>query len=229
MSLKNAILFNGAASFIAQEAGMLDLLLGNIPGVPGVGLNIQEDVKFIGGLSSGSLMTFVVNAAFCKNPILTWDEMKNNILFPLTTQQIYDPESPIPYDTSPLHSLLTNISNQVNYHTFQDLPFDSAMLTTADQLSVPLKTCWLTNISKVAQEVPQGIKHVYEEIRKHQLNLELVSSLMCSTAIPLTFPAQKLYYKDGNNTHPITHYFGLDATFRDGGTLGVFKRFSEFF
>ena len=31
--MSTAILFNGAASYIAQEAGILDLLLGNVDGV----------------------------------------------------------------------------------------------------------------------------------------------------------------------------------------------------
>jgi len=233
MSLKTAILFNGAASYIAQEAGILDLLLGNVEGVPGVDLNIQRDVKFIGGLSSGALMTFIVNAAFCENPPLIWEDFKKDILFPLTTKQVYNNELPIPFDcdTSPLNSLLTDISKQANYHTLRDLPFESAILTLALSITLvpPLKTCWLTNIPKVAQELPRGINHVYESIKNYHVDLELVSSLMCSTAIPITFQTQKLYYKDGAQTHPITHYLDVDARFADGGTEGAFKGFQEFF
>ncbi|MEH2157213.1 hypothetical protein [Nostoc sp.] len=86
--MSTAILFNGAASYIAQEAGILDLLLGNVKGVPGVGLD-TKDVKFVGGLSSGGLMSFAFNAAFSESPKLSWDEFKQDILFPLKTEEIY--------------------------------------------------------------------------------------------------------------------------------------------
>ncbi|NES24293.1 MAG: hypothetical protein F6K41_36615 [Symploca sp. SIO3E6] len=228
MPLKSAILFNGAASLIAQEVGMLDLLLGNITDVPGVGLNIPQDVKFIGGLSSGSLMTFFVNAAFSENPALTWDSFKNDILFPLKTEDVYNGTHGLfqPYNTEPLNSLLTRICNQVNYHTLTDLPFDSAILTVA---KVNYRTCWLNNIPQVINKLPQGYFHVYESIRQHELDLELVSSLMCSTAIPILFPQQELYYQDGDGKQSITKYSGLDAHFCDGGTIGIFRRFEEFF
>ncbi len=225
MSLKSAILFNGAAAHIAQEVGMLDLLLGHVPGVPGVGLNIQEDVQFIGGLSSGALMTFVVNAAFCEDPILSWDEFKDTILFPLTTEQVYTGET-LPLDTTPLEALLTEITKKVNYHTLQDLPFDSAILTLAIRNT---RTVWLTNIARVADKLPRTILHVYESIRKHQLNLELVSALMSSTAIPIVFPPHKLFYRESRASHPIRRINHQPAYFWDGGTLGVFNRFQEFF
>ncbi|MEM9217832.1 MAG: patatin-like phospholipase family protein [Cyanobacteria bacterium P01_F01_bin.150] len=215
MSLKTAILFNGAASYIAQEAGMLDLLIG-------MGLNIQKEVKFIGGLSSGALMTFAVNAAFCENPPLPWEDFKEKVLFPLKTKNIYT-ETSHPYNTEPLRELLTRISSNIGYHTLRNLPFDSAILTLAD---VNLKTCWLNNIPKVIKTLPKGYSHIYKSIREHQLELELVSALMCSTAIPSAFPRQELYYSPGER---ITNLIGKPAYFSDGGSAGVFKRFQEFF
>lgn len=107
-----------------------------------------------------------------------------------------------------------------------DLPFESAILTVATS---DYKTCWLNNIPEVAEKLPAG-HGVYKNIREHQLDLELVSSLMCSTAIPLRiFPEQELYYKDGSEHQAITRRFHNPAKFKDGGTRGVFKRFKEFF
>jgi predicted acylesterase/phospholipase RssA len=205
--MSTAILFNGAASYIAQEAGILDLLLGNVEGVPGVGLNIQ-DVKFVGGLSSGALMSFSFNAAFCDPPKLSWDEFKQNTLFTMTTEKVYT-GAETPFDTSPLRKLVQDITEQVGYNLIKDLPFDSAILTTnvyLEGLNYKTKTYWLTNIAKVASVLPSQTDElaIAKNIKEHQLELELVSSLMCSTAIPLTFPPQKLYYK-GNFNLPLSY------------------------
>jgi len=228
--MSTAILFNGAASYIAQEAGILDLLLGNVDDVPGVGLNIQ-DVKFVGGLSSGALMSFIFNAAFCDSPKLSWDEFKQNILFTMTTDKVYTGEKP--FDTSPLRKLLQNITQQVGYTLIKDLPFDSAILATNLYL-LRNKTYWFTNIAKVASVLPSQTDKltIAKNIKEHQLELGLVSSLMCSTAIPGTFPMQKLYYK-GNFPLPlpIKNSAGIAADFVDGGVGDnlVFSDYQEFF
>ena len=232
--MSTAILFNGAASYIAQEAGILDLLLGNVEGVPGVGLNIQ-DVKFVGGLSSGALMSFIFNAAFCDSPKLSWDEFKQNILFTMTTDKVYTGEKP--FDTSGLRKLLQDITEQVGYNPIKDLPFDSAILATNvyfKGLKLTTKTYWLTNIAKVASVLPSQTDElaIAKNIKEHQLDLRLVSSLMCSTAIPQTFPEQKLYYK-GNFILPlpIKNSADIAANFVDGGVGDdlVFSDYQEFF
>jgi len=230
--MSTAILFNGAASYIAQEAGILDLLLGNVEGVPGVGLN-SKDVKFVGGLSSGALMSFIFNATFCDSPKLSWDEFKQKTLFTMTTEKVYTGEKP--FDTSPLRELLRDITEQVGYNLIKDLPFDSAILATNvyfEGLSLKTKTYWLTNIAEVASKLPTDELEIAKNIKEHQLELRLVSALMCSTAIPLTFPQQKLYYK-GNFILPlpIKNSVGIAANFVDGG-LGddlVFSDYQEFF
>jgi len=232
--MSTAILFNGAASYIAQEAGILDLLLGNIEGVQGVGLNIQ-DVKFVGGLSSGALMSFVFNAAFCPSPKLTWDDFKQKTLFTMTTEKVYTGEKP--FDTSPLRKLLRDITEQVGYTTIKDLPFESAILATNvyfEGLKLQTKTYWLTNIAKVASELPSDTDKlvIAKNIKDHQLDLRLVSSLMCSTAIPQTFPEQTLYYKAKPLVNlPIKNSAGIAANFVDGGVGDgmVFSDYQEFF
>ncbi|MCG6135474.1 MAG: patatin-like phospholipase family protein [Nostoc sp. LLA-1] len=231
--MSTAILFNGAASLIAQEAGILDLLLGNIPDVQGV-LN-TEDVTFVGGLSSGALMSFVFNAAFgvCEEPReLTWADFKENILFPMTTEQIYNGRDGDFFDTKPLSRLLTQITDQVGYKLIQDLPFRSAIVIRYASI-LANKNYWLTNISEVANVLPSGDLKISANIKAHQPKLDLVSSLMCSTAIPQTFPPQKLYYKDSNsNLSSIKNANNADAKFVDGGfgvTNMVFADYREFF
>jgi predicted acylesterase/phospholipase RssA len=236
--MSTAILFNGAASYIAQEAGILDLLLGNVEGVPGVGLNIQ-DLQFVGGLSSGALMSLAFNAAFCDPPKLSWDEFKQNTLFTMTTEKVYT-GAETPFNTSPLRKLVQDITEQVGYNLIKDLPFESAILTTnVNLIASTFKTYWLTNIAKVAEVLPSQTDKlvIAKNIKEHQLELELVSSLMCSTAIPGTFPPQKLYYKDNSNSSvAIKNNVGIAANFVDGG-LGdqevgeklVFADYQEFF
>ncbi len=233
-NLKNAILFNGAASYIAQEAAMLDLLLGNIDGVEGVGLNINQEETFIGGLSSGALMTFIVNAVFANEQRLTWDYFLNTILFPMETDDVYTGDL-IPYNTEPLKNFIQVRCDEARYCKLSDLPFESAILTVAKEGILNFQTCWLTNIEAInAQLSTDSI--VYNNIMDmEQLrwqNLELVSSLMCSTAIPGTFPEQQLYYNDDGdnqtiNDNPGNH--GEPAKFCDGGSQGVFTEFEAFF
>ncbi|HEY9814130.1 MAG TPA: hypothetical protein V6D31_11460, partial [Candidatus Sericytochromatia bacterium] len=232
--MSTAILFNGAASYIAQEAGILDLLLGNVEGVPGVGLN-SKDVKFVGGLSSGALMSFTFNAAFCDPPKLSWEEFKQNTLFTMTTEKVYTGEKP--FDTSGLRKLLQDITEQVGYTLIEDLPFDSAILATNvyfEGLKLKTKTYWLTNIAKVASVLPSQTDEleIAKNIKEHQLELRLVSSLMCSTAIPQTFPEQKLYYKvNPLLSLPIKNSANIAANFVDGGVGDgmVFSDYQEFF
>lgn len=55
---------------------------------------------------------------------------------------------------------------------------------------------------------------------------------MCSTAIPKTFPPQKLYYEDSSKSSSIKMADGTDAKFVDGGfgvTSMVFAGYREFF
>jgi len=229
--MSTAILFNGAASYIAQEAGILDLLLGNIEGVPGVGLNTQ-DVKFVGGLSSGAIMSFTFNAAFCNPPKLSWDDFKEKTLFAMTTDKVYTGDNP--FDTSPLRELFKDITKQVGYNLIKDLPFDSAILATNVYLGLNTKTYWLTNIAKVANVLPsETVKFaIAKNIKEHQLEIDLVSLLMCSTAIPLTFPAQNLYYQNDSSTlETIKNSSGTAAKFVDGGVGDelVFSDYQEFF
>lgn len=229
--MSTAILFNGAASYIGQEAGILDLLLGNIPGVPGV-LNTQ-DVTFVGGLSSGALMSLAFNAAFCDPPKLIWDEFKRDTLFTMTTDKVYKPAEQPPYDTSPLRTLLSTITTNVGYAQIKNLPFPSAILIRYSNLAYPgkNKNYWLTNITELT-ELPSGDSTVTKNIKSQQPELELVSSLMCSTAIPLVFPPQELHYKNGSNSYPIKNDINVAAKFIDGGASNdemVFSGYQEFF
>ncbi|MBG1269102.1 hypothetical protein [Nostoc sp. WHI] len=227
--MSTAILFNGAASLIAQEAGILDLLLGNIPDVPGI-LD-TKDVTFVGGLSSGALMSFAFNAAFCESPTLSWTEFKENILFPMTTAQIYGDLEGGFFNTEPLSALLTQITEKVGYKLIQNLPFKSAIVIRYAGKDAS-KNYWLTNISEFAELLPSGDLKISTNIKAHQADLELVSSLMCSTAIPKIFPPQKLYYKDSSQSSSIKMADGTDAKFLDGGfgvSNMVFAGYREFF
>ncbi|GEM_PF-1772686 len=235
--MADAILFNGAASLIAQEAGVLDLLLGNVDGVSGV-LD-ASNVKFVGGLSSGALMTFTFNAAFSQNSKLTWDQFKNEVLFTLTTEKVYTTFLGT-RNTEPLRQLLQDLTDKVGLHQIKDLPFESTILTTYAYPSssefgkYDNKTIWLTNIEKVTSILPSETDKfvVAKQIKEHQLDITLVSSLMSSTAIPLIFPAQHLIYNDSSNQErKITNKYGAAAYFVDGGTGDglVFSDFHEFF
>ena len=101
-------------------------------------------------------------------------------------------------------------------------------------MKLKTKTYWLTNIAKVASVLPSQTDEleIAKNIKEHQLELRLVSSLMCSTAIPLTFPQQKLYYK-GNFILPlpIKNSANIAANFVDGGVGDdlVFSDYQEFF
>lgn len=235
--MADAILFNGAAAFIAQEAGILDLLIKH------KGLN-PSNIKFVGGLSSGALMTFSFNAAFSPSPVLNWDQFKEQVLFKLTSDKVYtiegtDPETGNPiYKTEPLRQLLENLTTQVGLKFINDLPFDSAILVTNvyGDLLPAVTTLWPTNIEKVASKLPNPLELLYiyniaKNIRENQLNITLVSALMCSTAIPKTFPAQNLLYGDPSAT--IKDGQQNDAVFVDGGfnlaIQRVFAGYKNFF
>lgn len=180
-------------------------------------------------------MSFTFNAAFCNPPKLSWDEFKQNTLFNMTTDKVYTGGKP--FDTSPLRELLKNMTKQVGFNLIKDLPFDSAILATNvyfEGLKLQTKTYWLTNIAKVASVLPSQTDElaIAKNIKEHQLEIGLVSSLMCSTAIPQTFPPQKLYYK-GNLPLPlpIKNDVGIAANFVDGGAGDglVFSDYQEFF
>ena len=134
MAKKNAVLFNGAASLIAQEVGMFDLL------TEIEGLTINQDDTFIGGFSSGGLMAFAMNATHSNTPPISWSYFKEDILFPLKTSDVYLPNG-IPFDTSPLRELITKVvHDDTGYDTVSHLPFPSAILTMS--LSA-FTTCWM--------------------------------------------------------------------------------------
>jgi len=240
--MSTAILFNGAAAYIGQEVGILDLLLNDsdVQRPANVPLINIDDVQFVGGLSSGALMSFSFNVAFCNPPKISWDVFKETRLFNLTTDKIYTGQKP--FDTSPLRKFLEDITKEVGYNFITDLPIDTAILVSYRNIVYPGKdkSYWLTNIANLASELPTetdtskiNTNVITKNIKEHQNKLELVSSLMCSTAIPLTFPAQKLNYKDKNNrSQPIKKNAIEAAKFVDGGSGIddiVFSGFQEFF
>ena len=239
--MRTAILFNGAAAYIGQEVGILDLLRNDSPTKVSTapGFN-KEDVKFVGGLSSGALMSFSFNVAFCNPPKITWDVFKDTRLFNLTTDKIYTGQKP--FDTSPLRRFLEDIIKDVGYNYITDLPIDTAILVSYIPFPLLLnthKSYWLTNIASLASELPtegdisgNNTNTVTKNIKEHQSNLELVSSLMCSTAIPETFPPQELHYKEENKSQSIMTNVPAPALFYDGGSginQMVFSSFQEFF
>lgn len=231
--MADAILFNGAAAFIGQEAGILDLLINH------KGLN-PANVKFVGGLSSGSLMTFSFNAAFSQDPVFKWKEFKDKFLFSLTSDQVYS-KNTFPYDTGALKDFIENLTNQVNLHLIKDLPFESAILVTSifNLLKDPVdkKVYWLTNIQKVASQLPNQTdtetSAVARDIKEHQLDIKLVNALLASTAIKDIFIQRRVFYKDALGSESTIKYKGgQDALFIDGGFSNdsiVFANYREFF
>ena len=217
---KNAVIFNGAASLIAQEAALLDLLIEPERGR----LSLSQGNTLLAGLSSGALMTFIVNAAFSDKHPLSWPGFKEKYLFPLKTDQIYKfrwwPH--VHLDTSPLRALMNEVNGGVGYRVLGDLPFDSAVLTASLDL---MKTCWLNNAT---HDIPSGDSEIAEHLRKNASTLDVVDCLMCSTAIPLIFPRQRLRYRDGDDTVCIKTRSGKDAMFADGATFGLFHGFGVF-
>lgn len=178
-------------------------------------------------------MSYIFNAAFCENPRLLWDDFKNQILFPMTTNQIYDGKIGDYYNTGRLRELLATITTQVDYRLIQDLPLRSAIVIRYASL-LASRNYWLTNIPEVASVLPSSDLPLSTNIKAQQSNLELVSSLMCSTAIPKTFPPQKLYYKDSSNNKSLPIKLGDDteAEFVDGGwgvANMVFSAYRNFF
>ncbi|MEM9272452.1 MAG: hypothetical protein AAGA80_05740 [Cyanobacteria bacterium P01_F01_bin.143] len=249
MTTRTGIIFNGAASYISQEVAILDLLMGNGEDLPGMGLNFQEDVTFIAGLSSGALMTFMTNIAFSEETNLTWKQFKEDILFPLKTENIYLENEKLPHDTTPLKELLTGVSGDNGLKYLKDLSFDSAIITTSPEFDADadpeseefikrMVPCWITNIEDVGQKLPnpypKNDRRPYSKIKEHHPNIEVVSALMCSTAIPKSFPSSNLYRKGslGNSVYIGMGVSGLfPAPFIDGGASfdGAFGRFEEFF
>lgn len=172
-------------------------------------------------------MTLAFNVAFSETPALTWDQFKTEKLFPITTEQIYTGTTK-PYNTSGLRNFLEGICNDVGYNILTDLRLDSAILI-AGVYGLQTYTYWLTNIAKVAEKLPEGTLVVGQNIKTHQLQLEVLSSLLCSAAIPSYFPKQELYYIDATGRKPIVNRAGENAKFLDGGTGGIFSNFIKFF
>ncbi len=218
MAKKNVILFNGGAALIGQEVGMLDLLRE----VKGVTLDPAE--TFVAGLSSGGLMVAVVNATLGKNPPITWETFKNEILFTIKNDDIFKKKLIPPWDTDPLRKTLTGVLNErAGYKQIKDLPFPSAILTASRGAN---RTCWINN---AVSSIPSGDNTILQQIRENALQVDLVDSLMCTSAIPVLFPSPKLGYELNGSQKYVTDSSGEEARFLDGGTFGLFKRLEEFF
>lgn len=219
MSTQNAVLFNGAAALIAQEVGLVDLLR------EFEGLEFEQNNTFVAGLSSGALVTFAVNAAFSDNPVLPWQTFKDDILFPITTSDIFTGSllKP-PVDTSPLRSLLSSVVNdKCGFKTYSDLPFQNALLTAS---YMTFQTYWINNVTG---EIPIGNNAINRQLREQTNELDLVDLLMCSTAIPLVFPSQNMRFHECDQEQYIRTFLEQKAKFVDGGTFGTFSGLEAFF
>ena len=220
MSKENAVILCGAASLIAQEVALIDVLM------KGYGLSFSQQDTLLAGLSSGALNVIAINAAFSGDKPIPWDIYKNDYLFNLKTKNIYI-KNGSQYDTSPLRKYIEKFITKAGYQRFGKLPFSSATLVAWPTL--PGRTYWINNV--VPDVIPEG-NEVAAQIREEWENLDSVDVLMSTTAVNFfgvaIFPTQNIRYDDGNNEKYIIRN-GEPAIFSDGGTWGSFLRFDKFF
>jgi len=189
-----AVLLTGAAARISQEVAIIDALIDREK------LNISVDDTYLAGFSSGSLNLLAINSCFSPGAKLDWNaDYKEGILFSLKTNQVFEKDGSLPFNTEPLRITLNKFLESAGFECLGDYPFYSNVLVFSDR---KLKTLWPCSENAKEKTV-------------------LLSDLhMSSTAIPFVFPWQEIHSKTGDSDLPNGH-------FQDGGTGGTFKHFED--
>lgn len=201
---KTAILLTGAAARISQETAALDILEQKL------GLKATE-VYYLAGFSSGSLNIAGINAR--KKDENNWQVFKN-LLFSLTNEDVIirrkDENEGLTeaedealegihlksiYDTSPLRKTIEGFLSDSGIINIRDFQCRTDILTCEIESLTQLKTRW------VKTTIDRDKTYKIEDV------------LMCSTAIPVLFPWQKI--------HPHSDLYW------DGGTKGTFDGYEK--
>lgn len=194
--MKNALLLTGAAARISQEVAIIDKLIEK------KGLDIKPEDTMLAGFSSGALNIGALNACFREDNPLDWDGyFKEKVLFPVTTQNIYCRENFIPFNTSPLHELLSNFLNKANIKTLDDCAFNSFILAFSFRR---LATIWVSNMFTRNKKI------------------DMLDLLLATSAIPLIFPDRTI------KNHEKENQKFTKGSFVDGGSGGSFRRFEYY-
>ncbi len=105
--MKQALFLTGAAARISQEVAIIDQLMAQ------KGLSITPEDTFLAGFSSGALNMTALNACFRKEKPLSWDQhYKKEILFRLTSEQVYQKRQSFPFDTGRCEKQLKNLCSK---------------------------------------------------------------------------------------------------------------------
>jgi hypothetical protein len=193
--MKTALLLTGAAARISQEVAIIDELREKR------GLRLSPSDTFLAGFSSGALNIAAINACFREKKPLSWDEYyKKEMLFSLSTEEIFMRRKTMPFQTTPLYDRIQNFNHNANFQCVGDLPFDTYILAFS---LLRLSTFW-----------------VYNRKEKHKA-ANLTDLLMASTAIPIIFPNHPI------RPIPGTSCSLPKGDYLDGGTSGSFKRFKQ--
>jgi hypothetical protein len=193
--MRNALFLTGAAARISQEVAIVDLLIDQKQ------LKISSHDTFLAGFSSGALNIAAINACFRNENPLSWnDYYKNEILFNISSNMVYNKHKSLPYNTMPLRKTIENFILHSGFNLFADLSFISYILAfPIRRLSVK----WINNMDP------------------DQKNIFLTDLLMATTAIPMVFPDQEI------NTPPGLKSNLPSGGYLDGGTTGSFTKFKK--
>lgn len=197
---KQCIMLTGAGARISQEVAIIDQLIQR------KGLIIDQQDTMLAGFSSGGLNLMAINGCFrSENPMPWNDYYKEEILWPLTTANVYTPSKVKPpiFDTAPLRNLLNTVLDAMGFQWMGDLPFDSYVLTYSER---QFATKWANNF-------------LFNTTNNRSLNCS--DLFMASASIPIVFGHQEI----GNKAGEPRNFPG--GKFNDGGTIGQFKRFGE--
>lgn len=194
--MKNALFLTGAAARISQEVALVDKLIEKHQ------LDIDPDKLLLAGFSSGALNVAAINACFRKKDPLLWDHYyKEEVLFKITTKNVYKQKRFIPLNTKPLLKTISNFTAKASLIDLKDFEFKSYILAFS---YLRLSTLWASNLF-----------HRHEKI-------DINSLLMATSAIPIIFEDQSLKLNGGKR------FRFSRGRYADGGTGGSFRRF-EFY
>jgi hypothetical protein len=193
--MKQALFLTGAAARISQEVAIIDQLMAQ------KGLSITPEDTFLAGFSSGALNMTALNACFRKEKPLSWDQhYKKEILFRLTSEQVYQKRQSFPFDTAPLRKTIEEFVLEAGFNCFSDLPFCNYILAFSIRR---LSVFWASNHPTL-----HG-------------NSWITDLLMATSAIPILFPEQAIETPPGlKNKLPSGSYL-------DGGATGTFVGFKR--